>query len=176
MDKQESFNSLKQEIYKYYSNKIEDHNSEIEGRVKSLFADLEGKANKKCHDLLNRLTAVSEKHVDITPEGTVTRFLPKAGSEGFKEALSAYEDCANQIYLNIDGIAMLKEQFKTLNQKGWEKCSANCEKKLTDLKFTIDGSRNCLLSCVNLMRFNFKSYAEIINEDIDNIYKEMNTI
>jgi hypothetical protein len=177
MDKSEQYEKLKLEVFNYYINKIKERNIAIEERTANLFKDIENGVSKKCNTQLERLNSVSEKHVDITPNGTETRFIPKDNVESYRQALADYEDCANSFYLNMDSVAMLKDQFKKLNQKSWEGCTFECEKKLmTGDSYTIDDARSCLLNCANLLRFNFKSYSELIAEDIDGVYTGMKNI
>jgi hypothetical protein len=169
MDKKEGFDKLLNDVINYYNNKTTEGSGKINNIVEVVLKDIENKMAAKCKKQFDNFKAVSTETVEINASHeNYFNYEPKDDVGLFYSAMEAYNDCANPFMFEQDTITLMQEQYKKLDYKSWEKCSFECERKfITNEGATLDTARSCLLNCVNLRRFNFRSFDDLMRENID---------
>ena len=155
---------MEDDIMKYYFNKTEFLYKESEIKLKSFGEYINRLKETKCKNILDSLTNVSEQIIYLDDnDNLVKEFKPKSDEKEFQSLLNDYDKCVSPFEGEIIKMHLLKKSFKDLNNKLFEICANEC---LDD--------KTCLLNCVNNLRFNFKSYYDILESGIKENSEQFN--
>jgi hypothetical protein len=155
-----------EEITNYYLQKTESMYKDSEKRIKAFLENIEKLRDSQCKQLYDKLGEVSEELVYIDDYNRmVSEFVPK-DKEQFKIISYSLEQCLLPYNLEIGKINNLRNNFKKLNNKVYEKCFGDCD--------NLDDPSSCMLNCVNNLRFNYKSYYNLLTIGIEDSQKYLN--
>ena len=164
-EKRKNFNILLKEINQYYYNKTTQVFTETENVIKNYLKYIDEIKDIKCKTVFEKLKQNSEESVFLNDKNQISYTYTTNDYNYYDE----YENCSVPFSNEKEKILLLKKNFVRLNNKGYEICVIDCENKYIkgNDKYTLDDSRYCLLNCTNNLRFNFKSYHNLLDISVE---------
>jgi hypothetical protein len=180
---EKKFNFLAQEVSKSYIEKTSIRHKELEKKLSEFISLTEKKLFNKCEENIKTIMKISqnEQMVDQSKGTVILQLKPKQGhEEEYTTKSSELMECVKPYLLMVENVLEYKNYFQQLNNVSYSLCISECKNNLKNSvvnnTLNYDNVKYCLKDCYNLGSFNFKSYYEYIQNDLDLKSENMNKI